>query len=572
MGICTTTLRNWVQTGIVAPTSTGPLRFDVAEIDEISARLDDGRIDRLRSRANKGRSERTIFQDPATRATVLEAFGRSDFSLDRLLFSVLIALARNMQQTKILQEELAWWSSRTGGTHDPLKFDAATLGHDPLGTLYQALRCEGARKLTGSYYTPPHLAARMVETCVSEHSRFLDPCCGTGQFLLTAADAVKHPEQLWGFDTDEVAVRIARFNLLKRFPSRIFSPNVFLRDGLQEPDGSFDAVATNPPWGAKFEAESLGMLRKQFDSKSSESFIYFLHASLDWLRSGGKVSLLLPESFLSTQAHQVDRRAIFQRATLSAACKVGRIFRGVYTPVVQIDLIKEAGDGLPLLSSFANDADNAALAEAMYAVEHHTLADNADWALGIVTGNNAQILSTVPKPGFEPIVVGSDVEFYRLRGASRYVEFRPDGWHQVAPMERYRAAEKLVYRFISKDLVFAYDDHGRLTLNSANVVIPKLPGYSVKSALAFLNSKPMRWLYRYRSGSLKVLKSQLRQLPFPLLRPTEDEYLTKLVDQIFAKQANNEPWRDLAMEIDEWVAAAFSLDPNLANRIADSGI
>lgn len=40
--------------------------------------------------------------------------------------------------------------------------------------------------------------------------------------------------------------------------------------------------------------------------------------------------------------------------------------------------------------------------------------------------------------------------------------------------------------------MFAYDDTSSLFLNSANILIPNIPGMSTKTVLAFLNSS----LYR----------------------------------------------------------------------------
>lgn len=90
-------------------------------------------------------------------------------------------------------------------------------------------------------------------------------------------------------------------------------------------------------------------------------------------------------------------------------------------------------------------------------------------------------------------------------------------FQQVAPDLVYRAKEKLVYKFVSKNLVFAYDNQQRLFLNSANILIPKVQNHSIKTVLAFLNSKLFQYVYHTKFNELKVLKSNLLQLPFPLL-------------------------------------------------------
>ena len=66
------------------------------------------------------------------------------------------------------------------------------------------------------------------------------------------------------------------------------------------------------------------------------------------------------------------------------------------------------------------------------------------------------------------------MDHYLFRAPAAFIRFDPDRFQQAAPERKYRAPEKLVYRFISKKLIVAYDDRGRLTLNSANILIPRV--------------------------------------------------------------------------------------------------
>ena len=74
----------------------------------------------------------------------------------------------------------------------------------------------------------------------------------------------------------------------------------------------------------------------------------------------------------------------------------------------------------------------------------------------------------------EPVAKGTDVKPFYLGKPAQYLLFDQEKFQQTAPEWKYRAKEKLVYRFISKRLVFAYDDKQSLTLNSANILIPNL--------------------------------------------------------------------------------------------------
>lgn len=112
-------------------------------------------------------------------------------------------------------------------------------------------------------------------------------------------------------------------------------------------------------------------------------------------------------------------------------------------------------------------------------------------------------------------------------------------FQQVAKEEYYRAPEKLVYKFISNKLVFAYDDKQRLFLNSANILIPKIPGMNIKTVMALLNSDLFSFLYQKMFGEVKILKGNLLQLPFPEISTEQDSRISALVDSIISGCADD---------------------------------
>ncbi|MCD8378506.1 MAG: N-6 DNA methylase, partial [Candidatus Gastranaerophilales bacterium] len=78
--------------------------------------------------------------------------------------------------------------------------------YDILGIVYQSMLIEGNKNKFGSYYTPRKIAQKFVKE-INPDTVYLDPCCGTGGFLLTFADTgkIKTPENLYGFDKDYIA-------------------------------------------------------------------------------------------------------------------------------------------------------------------------------------------------------------------------------------------------------------------------------------------------------------------------------------------------------------------------------
>ncbi len=188
----------------------------------------------------------------------------------------------------------------------------------------------------------------------------------------------------------------------------------------------------------------------------------------------------------------------------------------------------------------------------IYSFKYITLKGNAEWALGIVTGNNNNFLINHKKNKFEKIYKGKEITPYTLGECENYIKFEPNNFQQSAPENKYRAPEKLIYRFISDKLVFAYDNMQRLTLNSANILIPKIDDYSIKIILALFNSPLYQYLYKKKFMSIKILRSHLESLPLPL-------FDKKIRDNIVAKAEQIIDNKFTIKEINEYIFSIFDI-------------
>jgi ribosomal protein L22 len=309
---------------------------------------------------------------------------------------------------------------------------------------------------------------------------------------------------------------------------------------------------------------------------SGETFSLFIEKSIHLLRDGGRLSFILPESILNVGIHQDIRNLLLRETAITAIALLGRRFTGVYTPVIRLDAVKKRPDDQARIlveidgeryhvaqDRFTNNekavfdvrinSNEDALLKRVYAVDHFTLKGQAKWALGIVTGDNDKHLSKEAGEGWEPVCRGSDIGPYRLGSPKSYIRFTPESFQQAAKPTLYRAPEKLLYKFISEKLVFAYDDRQRLSLNSANILIPAIPGMSVKVALAFLNSKIFQYIFSKKFSTRKVLRGHIEQLPFPKIRTEMKTEMERLVDEALAN-------RDVSEKLDALVFSAFHLD------------
>ena len=624
LGISTATVRNWVKLGHIKPASVHlSNRFLRSHIEEIRNKITNGSLEKLNKRANKRSSISKII--PAEYADDREVFEPilkiaellKKYNLDR--DTVLLVTAMNLLRQVGLIKDLQYLSlNGINYTNDIVKteienwlnskkvrqitkhyneiFDIKIpINCDFLGLLHQSLLNEGERSKIGSYYTPKYIVDEVVKQNIKSSHAVLDPCCGTGQFLRLASEKIDNPSHLWGFDINKSAVRLAKINLFLKFPQHRFEPNIYHKNSLLE-DGKgvpkFDLVITNPPWGSYFSKDEELLLKKKYqDIKSNEAFAYFLEAGIGFLKEGGTLSFILPESILNVRIHKDIREKILKQTTIKKIKHLNRPFDGVFTNVVRIDLINKKADknsfiaekedllfhpeqtrllsNKDLIFDVFTDTSDYELTDKIYSVKHSTLKNNAIWALGIVTGDNKKHLQENKSSDLEPILTGKDIKRFCPNKPNKFIRFIPDKFQQVAPEEKYRAKEKLLYKFISKQLVFAYDDRQTLTLNSANVLIPTISNYPIKTILALFNSTLYQFIFEKKFGAIKVLKSHIEQLPLPDISKREHMRFEQLVGELLKKDLGIEERKSLYKKLNDEVMSLFFLDEQEKKRIYD---
>ncbi len=461
---------------------------------------------------------------------------------------------------------------------DLLQYKLPSDEDDILGIIYQCLQLEGDKNKQGAYYTPKIIVNKMITDMeIGEDTKILDPCCGTGTFLVESN--LKNPENLWGVDIDKIAVMIAKVNLFIKYKEIDFTPNIYVYDYLNEnmeflEKEHFDYIITNPPWGADVEYISNTFFP---EIQSGESFSYMLIKSSRILKKGGRLIFLLPESFLNVKLHIDIRKYLITRMQIDKIILYPSNFSGVLTKFISINVIKnELNDYEFRITNLeeeflektedikntpnwvitkTNEIDKQILKK-VYSGEYNTL-NNSIWALGIVTGNNIEKLKKVADENLEPIYTGKEISQYRLLPCKNYIEYKRENFQQVAPDRIYRAKEKLVYKFISKNITFAYDNNKSLFLNSANILIPNIEGMSIKTCMAFLNSDLFKFVYIKKFGEIKILKGNLMQLPFPIIDKNENIEIEKMVDEIlngddeYKKLVNEKIYEIFGIDIEE---------------------
>ena len=470
---------------------------------------------------------------------------------------------------------------------------------DILGLLYISCKNIGSRKATGSYYTPTKIVKKLISGLNIESAhKILDPCCGTGNFLLQLPEHVGF-ENIYGNDIDPVSVKITRLNMALKYPAadvKDICEHITELDYLTEyHDNKFHCIIGNPPWGYHFsdnEKEKLKILYKTAAGKNIESYDVFVERALAGLSPGGQLSYVLPEAVLNVKAHTTIRNIIMETSSIKYLAFLGNAFDGVQCPCIILHLahtetsfstvgmivdngrhsfkINMERSVSPDCFSFTAADPEYRILEKLKKTENISfLAGNADFALGIVTGNNKEYISSHKTAENEMVLKGSDINKYHINPTDNYIRFQPENFQQVAPVNMYRAPEKLLYRFICSQLVFAYDDRQTLSLNSCNIVIPKLEGTEIKYVLAILNSRIAQFIYKKEFNSVKVLRSHIENIPIPAADTKTQDEMISIVDHLIQGQ-DRACATELYDKLDTMIFELFHLSAKEQQTIKDA--
>ena len=237
---------------------------------------------------------------------------------------------------------------------------------------FEYLIPEVAKGNKGQYFTPRHVIAMAVKILNPKADEYIiDPAAGSGGFLINAMYWVKDKylrdseeamreyakEYLWGIDFAEEISKTSRALMLIAGDGRshMFKLNSLDPREWQGEDGelldarsklqtrlldlnstadnadnkktfhymNFDVLLTNPPFAG--EIKDQGILRQYFFGKKKgklvnkvERHILFIERTLDMLRPGGRMAIVLPQGILNNTQAEYIRDYLIDKARILA--------------------------------------------------------------------------------------------------------------------------------------------------------------------------------------------------------------------------------------------------------------
>lgn len=489
------------------------------------------------------------------------------------------------------------------GTHNIPEFMASCEIEEKyywVGNVYTSLIPPTTKKDLAAHFTPPHIARYTINRAEELgfnliSSRILDPASGGAAFLSPLAAAIIEKLRTQGKTDDEIGLYISDYlsgieidcNLTKlsglilndfiskRLPAfkKNLSALILNDDSLRvvRRNDKYDAIVSNPPYG-KILNPPTTILERFADSltdKHVNKYALFIRLSIDWVRPGGFIALVVPTSFIAGPSFGNLRKSILEDVHVLAIDLIDKregLFMNVLQDACILFLRKKNGqESEPTPTCrFLHEDDSC---QELGSIDIPSIPSIRPWALPSELSPNiatndffSETYAKLADYGYGAkagyFVWNRQKDRCREGNRSEHNEFplvwahcvkanepcrlsthRNHGKPGLMSLVRFdcqseslisqpsvvlqrttnrRQAKRLIAGYIPKSMI---EEHGSLISENHTIVVYPLPGIeqkvSYETMCRLLNSSPVDNRYRQISGTVNVSVKLLKEMPFP---------------------------------------------------------
>jgi len=317
-------------------------------------------------------------------------------------------------------------------------------------------------------------------------------------------------------------------------------------------EGGFDVVIGNPPYvvvkGGRYtgfeESKSVIDYYKQ-NYKCVEQqinvYVAFLELSYNVLRKNGFVGMIVPNTLLTNDYCEAIRQLFLHNTKIFCLNNEGRVFKSAVVEGLIIISKRDIVKRNEIITKFANRTNyvdqttflnfyksrflihltknsisliNKCLRNTKQLSELYEV-----WR-GLTTGDDKKFLTKKKiNEKYKKVVQGKQISRYYTEEDELYVYYSVSQLDRPRQSRIFEVEEKLISKFVGKDLEFSYDNKRLYALNTTCVIFPlRQTSEKIKYILGLLNSKLLNFYFQqvftdYRDIFPIVKSGYLEQLP-----------------------------------------------------------
>jgi adenine-specific DNA-methyltransferase len=263
----------------------------------------------------------------------------------------------------------------------------------------------------------------------------------------------------------------------------------------------FDIVIANPPYiqlsKTKWAKDTyISALKTRYGTAGgrANTFIFFIHLGMELLKDGGAMSYIVPNTLLTQDYYEATRRLLLSQKLNSIVQYTRLPFENAVVENITFVALKQkpakdysiaiVEDDLSEMNQLASKSRNSFIANrnaaiTIYAAEimDEVFSRNLptldsichiNQAIALKGDRKLSLRSTNPSGLFFRLLDGRNIGRYAIRWDGVYLEHDESKIHSCKGKDIFLTREKLFFRRVSENLMFAFDDQQFFALNYAH--------------------------------------------------------------------------------------------------------
>ena len=378
----------------------------------------------------------------------------------------------------------------------------------------------------------------------------------------------------------------------------LFDFEIYFSEVFSDREG-FNIVIGNPPYyqlskDKTVKEEYKRYLRERFQTSGGRLnlFIFFTHLGINILKPNGILAFIIPNTILSQEYYKDTRKKIIQETRIESIVTYSNMqFEKAVVEnislIISKNKLKEYEIKIINKRNLAFEMQRKIPSRYFSREPYYRFSINSRLFVEELFQNSIPLISVCninqaialkgdkslsvryeENEGYYKLLDGRNIKKFSINWTGEFLEYDINKIHSCKTKDIFLVDEKLLFRRVSSNLIFAYDDKQYFALNTIVVLTLKNNSInrniSIKFLLALLNSSLLNFIYKTKFKSTKTVFSEIQARSvgeLPIKIPKNQGPFITYIDKILEIKRNSlgSDTSKLEYEIDSLVYKLYGL-------------